>query len=113
MHEMSLALAVRELIEETAARERFSRVKVVRVEIGQLSGVEREAFEFCFDVAMKDSLATDARLEIIATAGKGRCPSCGRETPLAVVYDACAHCGAYPVEVIEGAEMRVLDLEVE
>ncbi|MCX7896769.1 MAG: hydrogenase maturation nickel metallochaperone HypA [Rhodocyclaceae bacterium] len=110
---MSLALAVRDLIEEAAEREKFAKVKCVRAEIGALSGVEREAFAFCFDLAMKDSVADGARLEIVATAGGGRCPACGRETPLTMIYDACAHCGAFPVEVTAGKDMRILELEVE
>ncbi len=113
MHEMSLVEGVRELIEEAAAREGFSRVKQVRVEIGQLSGVEREAFEFCFDIVMKDGIAAGAQLEVVATPGRGRCPACGRETALAVVYDPCEHCGTVPVAVIGGTQMRVIDLEVE
>ena len=113
MHEMSLVEGVRELIEDAAAREGFSSVKQVRVEIGQLSGVEREAFEFCFDLAMRDGIAAGAALEIVATPGRGRCLDCGREGALAVVYDPCEHCGAMPVEVVGGTEMRVIDLEVE
>ncbi|MDO9244058.1 MAG: hydrogenase maturation nickel metallochaperone HypA [Rhodocyclaceae bacterium] len=113
MHEMSLVEGVRELIEDAAAREGFSRVSSVRVEIGQLSGVEREAFEFCFDLAMRGGITDGVRLEVIATPGRGRCPDCGRETALAVVYDPCEHCGAVPVAVIGGTEMRVIDLEVE
>ena len=113
MHEMSLAESVRELIEDAAAREGFSRVKSVRVEIGALSQVEREAFAFCFDLAMKGGITEGARLEIIATLGKGKCPQCGQETPLANVYDPCAHCGGFPVEVTGGTAMRVIDLEVE
>lgn len=113
MHEMSLVEGVRELIEEAAAREGFTRVKSVRVEIGALSGVEREAFEFCFDIVMQDGIAAGARLDIVATPGSGRCLACGRETPLAAVYDPCAHCGGFPVEVTGGTAMRVIDLEVE
>jgi len=113
MHEMSLVAGVRELIEDAAVREGFSRVKQVRVEIGQLSGVEREAFEFCFDLAMRGGVTDGAQLEVIATPGRGHCPACGRETALTVVYDPCEHCGAAPVAIIRGTEMRVIDLEVE
>lgn len=113
MHEMALAESVRELIIEAAAREGFTHVKEVRVEIGQLSGVERAAFEFCFDVVMKDGIADGARLEIIATPGRGRCSVCGQETSLTAVYDPCALCGGLPVEVTGGTELRVIDLEVE
>jgi hydrogenase nickel incorporation protein HypA/HybF len=113
MHEMSLVEGVRELIEAAAVREGFSRVRSVRVEIGQLSGVEREAFEFCFDLAMRDGIAEGAWLDLLATPGRGRCLECGREGALAVVYDPCEHCGACPISVIGGTEMRVIDLEVE
>ncbi|MCX7946381.1 MAG: hydrogenase maturation nickel metallochaperone HypA [Hydrogenophilus sp.] len=110
---MSLALAVREMIEEAAQRERFSRVKTVRVEIGALSGVETEAFAFCFDLAIQGSIAEGARLEIVATPGRGHCPACGQNTPLTLLYDPCAHCGALPVTVTGGDQMRLLELEVE
>lgn len=113
MHEMSLVESVRELIEEAAAREGFSRVRSVRVEIGQLSGVEREAFEFCFDVVMQGGVAAGARLDVVATPGSGHCLACGEATPLAAVYDPCAHCGGFPVEPTGGTAMRVIDLEVE
>lgn len=113
MHEMSLAESVRGLIEEAQAREGFSHVSRVRVEIGQLSGVEREAFAFCFDVVMKNGIADGARLEIVATEGRGRCTQCGQDTPLANVYDPCAHCGGFPVQVTGGDALRVIDLEVE
>lgn len=113
MHEMSLVESVRDMVEDAARREGFSRVKQVRVEIGQLSGVEREAFEFCFDIAMQGGIAAGARLEVVATPGCGKCPACGRETALAVVYDPCEHCGMVPVAVTGGTEMRVIDLEVE
>lgn len=113
MHELSLVESVRELIEAAAAREGFSRVRRVRVEIGQLSGVEREAFEFCFDLAMRGSIVESARLDILATPGRGCCVSCGKDSALAVVYDPCEHCGAVPLAVTAGTEMRVIDLEVE
>ena len=113
MHEMSLVEGVRELIEAAAERESFRTVKSVRVEIGQMSGVEREAFEFCFDLAMRGSLVEGAHLEILATPGSGRCLQCGKTGVLAAVYDPCEHCGEFPVEVTGGTAMRVIDLEVE
>lgn len=113
MHEMSLVEGVRELIEAAAVREGFTRVRSVRVELGQLSGVEREAFAFCFDLAMQGGVTDGARLEIVATPGRGHCPECGREGSLQQVYDPCQHCGSFPVAVTGGTEMRVIDLEVE
>lgn len=113
MHEMSLAEGVLQLIEDAAVRDGFRRVATVWIEIGQLSGVEPEAMAFCFDCVTRGSLADGARLEIITVPGMGHCPECGQDTELLAVYDSCCHCGAVPVQVTGGTEMRVKELEVE
>jgi hydrogenase nickel incorporation protein HypA/HybF len=113
MHEMSLAEGILELIEDAARREGFGRVRTVFLEIGRLSTVEPEAMAFCFDAVTRDSIAAGARLEIIAVPGTGFCLDCGRETGLEAVYDPCEHCGAAPVRVTGGTEMRVRELDVE
>ena len=113
MHEMSLADGVLRLIEDSAKANRFSRVKTVWLEIGELAGVEAEAMRFCFDSVMKGTLADGARLEIIATEGRGQCFSCGKTVPIQLRYDPCPLCGGYPVEPTGGLEMRVKELEVE
>ncbi len=113
MHEMSLAEGVLQLMEDAAKREGFRRVVTVWLEIGQLSGVEPEAMAFCFDCVARGSLAEGARLEIITVPGMGHCLECGQDTSLAAVYDSCSHCGAVPVPVTGGTEMRVKELEVD
>ena len=113
MHEMSLAESVRNVIENAAQTQGFKQVKTVWLEIGQLSCVEQEAMRFCFDVTMKGSIVDGARLEIVETAGQGRCMQCGGETPIAHLYDPCPQCGSYGMQVIAGDAMRVKELEVE
>jgi len=113
MHEMSLMAGMLEIIEDTARQEGFARVERVILEIGRLSGVEAEAMRFAFDVGTHGSVAQGAELVIQETPGKGRCPACGRTSPLAAFYDACPHCGRYPMEVLAGREMRILSLDVE
>ena len=113
MHEMSLAEGVLQVIEDSARVKGFSRVKTVWLEIGELAGVEVEAMRFCFDEVAKDTLADGARLEIVATEGRGRCLSCGKNVSIRLRYDPCPLCGGYPVEPVGGLEMRVKELEVE
>lgn len=112
MHEMSLAESVREIIEDAARTQGFKCVKTVWLEIGRLSCVEKAAMCFCFDAAMKDSIAEGARLEIVETPGQGRCPQCGCETRIATLYEACPQCGSHGMQVIAGDAMRVKELEV-
>ena len=113
MHEMSLAEGVLQLIEEAAEREGFTHVRTIWVEIGALSGVEPDALTFCFDAVTRGSIAEGAAIEIVHVPGRGHCFDCGRDTELEAVYDACRHCGALPVQVTGGTEMRVKELEVD
>jgi hydrogenase nickel incorporation protein HypA/HybF len=113
MHEMSLAEAVLQLIENAARTQKFSRVATVWLEIGQLANVEVEAMRFCFDAVTRGSLAQGAQLEILATPGSGWCVACAATVAMSEAYAACPRCGAYQVQVTGGTQMRVKELEVE
>ncbi|MFA7400312.1 MAG: hydrogenase maturation nickel metallochaperone HypA [Sideroxydans sp.] len=112
MHEMSLAENVREIIEDASRTQHFQRVKTVWLEVGKLSCVEQDAMRFCFESVMKDTIADGATLEIVETEGQGRCLQCGNEMQIATLYEACAKCGSYGLQVIAGDAMRVKELEV-
>jgi hydrogenase nickel incorporation protein HypA/HybF len=113
MHEMSLAEGILQIIEDAAARQAFSRVTEVRLEIGALSGVEVEALDFCLDVVLRDSLAEGARVILERIPGRGYCLACGETVAVEARYDACPGCGSYQVQATGGTEMRVKDLLVE
>lgn len=113
MHEMSLAESMLQLIEDAAQQQGFTRVRTVWLEIGQLACVEQESLRFGFDVVTRGSVAEQARLEIIETAGQGWCEKCARNFPLAALYEACPECGSYDVEVTGGDGIRIKELEVE
>lgn len=113
MHEMSLCEGVLQVLEQQAAEQKFSRVKTVWLEIGDLAGVEKDAMRFSFDIVMKDSLAEGARLEIIETAGQAWCLQCTKLVKIKQRFDACVSCGSYQLQVISGDELKVKELEVE
>lgn len=110
---MSLAESVLEIIKDASHKQSFKPVRKVWLEIGQLSCVEQEAMRFCFDAVMKDSIADGAQLEIVETAGQGRCTQCGCETQIIALYEVCPQCGSYALNVTGGDAMRVKELEVE
>lgn len=113
MHELSLAQSVIDLIEGAARREQFTRARVVRLEIGALSCVEPEALCLAFECASRGSVAEDARLELLRIDGLGRCRACGHEAFMESLYDPCPSCGEVPLDVLQGTQMRVKDLDVE
>ena len=71
MHEMSLAESILQIVEETARSSAADQVRAVRLEIGTLSHVERDALRFCFDAVTRGTLADGARLEIDSAFNEG------------------------------------------
>lgn len=113
MHEMSLTQGVLDILQDTARKQGFKRVKTVWLEIGALAGVDPEAIRFCFDVVTKDTLADGARLDIIAIPGQAWCMQCAQVVDIAARMEPCPGCQGYQLQVTGGAEMRVKELEVE
>ncbi|MGA8147047.1 MAG: hydrogenase maturation nickel metallochaperone HypA [Gallionellaceae bacterium] len=113
MHEMSLAESVLRIIEDEAQVRKFRRVRSVTLEIGKLAAVEPDAMRFAFAAVMRDTLAQDARLELVETAGQGCCADCGATVRMDEALALCAQCGSGRVHVTGGDRMRVLELEVE
>jgi len=112
MHELSLLENVREILEEHAISQNFSKVTQVTLEIGKLSCVEPEALRFGFDVVMKGSLAENAELSITELDGLGLCQQCGQQLVMETLYEPCAWCGSPDVKIVQGMEMKVKDLVV-
>ena len=112
MHELSLLENVREILEEHAIIQNFSKVTNVTLEVGKLSCVEPDALRFGFDVVMKDSLAENAELIITELNGFGLCQQCRQQIEMETLYDPCIYCGNPFVKIIQGAEMKIKDLIV-
>lgn len=112
MHELSLCENVIQIIEDAAKRERFSRVKVVTLELGRFAGVEIDAMRFGFEVIAPGTVADGARLEIEETPGSAWCFDCGETVPLRDRLDPCPKCGGVRLQPSGGTEIRIKDLEV-
>lgn len=112
MHELSLLENVREILEDYAYDQQFSKVHQVTLEIGNLSCVEPEALRFGFDVVMKGSLAEQAELIIRELPGLGECRQCHQSFEMLSNHDPCPHCGQRFVTVLQGTEMKIKDLVV-
>jgi hydrogenase nickel incorporation protein HypA/HybF len=112
VHEMSLCEGVLQVLEDEAKRQHFSKVKTVWLEIGAMSGVEVEAMRFCFDAVIRHTLADGAKLEITKIPGEAWCLQCAQTVTVQQRFDACPHCGSYQLQVTQGDEMRIKELEV-
>lgn len=113
MHEMSLAEGVLQILETESAKQGFSQVKTIWLEVGVLAGVEVSALEFAFDVVRRGTLAGNAQLVIINLPAQAWCMPCEQVVEIRQRFDACPLCGSYQLQVSSGDEMRIKELEVE
>lgn len=113
MHELSICEGILQVLEDEAGKQGFSKVKTVWVEIGSLSCIEPDALLFAFDAVTRNSLAADAKLEILTIAGKAWCGKCAKSINIKQRYDECPDCGSVQLQATAGDEMRIKELEVE
>ncbi|MES2026679.1 MAG: hydrogenase maturation nickel metallochaperone HypA [Pseudomonadota bacterium] len=113
MHEVSLAGGILKIVEDAARRERFSRVSLLRLEAGTLSGVEVRALRFALEAMTPDTCLQHARIEIDTPPGQGWCMRCSVTVEMPEHGIACPHCGAYQIQATGGTELKVIDMVVE
>ena len=112
MHEMSVAEGILQVLEEQAVQQQYNKVNTVWLEIGPLAMIDSDALAFCFEAVMKNSIADGATLHIIKLQGKAFCVQCTETVTITQRYDSCSHCGSYQLQVTQGDEMRIKELEV-
>lgn len=112
MHEMSLVEGIRAIVEEQSHAHAFTRVTLLRLEIGRFAAVEKQALEFAWDEVMRGSVAEGAMLEMIDLPGQAMCFDCARMIEINDRFDPCPLCGGGKVLPQGGDEMRIKDMEV-
>lgn len=114
MHEISLVQGLLQQLHTIARENGTSRVLKIRMEIGQLSGVVVESFQFGFDILSKeDELVRDAELEIIVPEITYRCTVCGHEEKSLQRPDTCRSCGDRIMTTEEGSDLILQQVEME
>ena len=113
MHEMSICESIISVIEQQAVAQSFSKVNMVRLEVGAMAGVELEALRFSFDVVTRGSLAEGAKLDVIELPVSGWCMPCAKAISVRERYDACPDCGSYQIQITGGEELRIKEMEVD
>jgi len=78
MHELSIMESALDLALDQAQKAGATRVHVVRLRIGTLSGVVPEALQFAFEALTPGTLAEGAALDIENIPAKFWCSACAR-----------------------------------
>jgi len=110
MHELSLAMDVIDLVTVEAGKNHLGNISEIQIEVGSLSGVEADAFEWALELAAKGTILESAGMQIMRTPGTGRCDACNTEFEMKQILDTCPECHGYPTEVKGGNEFRVVSI---
>jgi hydrogenase nickel incorporation protein HypA/HybF len=113
MHEFSLATEVISLAEREANKAVAVSILEITIQVGDLSGVEADAFETALGLLSGDSVLDKSRIRIVRTPGIGKCNACNYEFEMNQRMATCPKCNAFPSEVNGGSEFRVLSMVIE
>lgn len=113
MHEFSLAIEVINLAERETERNKAEVIQEITIEVGDMSGVEADAFGVALELLVKDSILDGTRIRIIKVPGKGKCIACNLEFEMTERMATCPECHSYPSEIEGGQVFRVVDMVVE
>ncbi len=106
-------MSVLEVVEEEAIRRNVT-VTGVRLRLGPLSGVIKEALEGAFELAREQSPLKDCQLIIEDVPLVAACPKCGVDRAVESVQNiVCSVCGTPTPNIVSGRELEVVGLEVE
>lgn len=113
MHEASIAMSVLDAVVEQCRQEGYETIEAVRLQIGRAAGILPDALQFAFEAAKRGTIAETAVLKIETIRLGGGCRDCGSgfESDERFVFN-CPNCGSTAIEVKNGFEMRIIDMEV-
>jgi hydrogenase nickel incorporation protein HypA/HybF len=110
MHELAIAESIVRIAADHAGDRRVAKVEL---RVGALRQVVPSALRFSFDLVADGTPVEGAELELEEVPARGRCETCGAESPIEGFPLHCARCGRLDLEMIAGEELRVESLELE
>ena len=112
MHEMGLAQNIFDIVVKTAEQNSVAKVLRINVRAGQLRGIVPEQLQFCFGfVARESPIVEEAELVIETLPIKGKCKSCQHDFFVEEYRFVCPDCEHEDIEVLQGMELLVSNIE--
>ena len=113
MHELSIAVNIVEMIEDSVEKEKAHIVIKFEIDVGTLSGVIIETLEFALEEAVKDSVCSKAIWKINKIEAKAKCRKCGHIYSVDDYFSPCPKCTEFGKEILRGKEIQLKSITVE
>jgi hydrogenase nickel incorporation protein HypA/HybF len=113
LHELSIAVSMVERVLEESESRGGLRVEAVHLKLGVLSGVDKDALAFSYEVACDGTALAGSSLIIDLIPLLIYCDVCAAErSPLSNWEIACPDCHSPSQKILRGRELEVSALEV-
>lgn len=113
MHEASLVVELRRQVEDLMKQHGAARVTVVKVRIGEFSGVEPDLLAARFAEQVDETPLQGAELRMTRAVLEGACRECRTRFPIRRFRFACPACGSSAVDVTGGEELLLESVTME
>ena len=113
MHEYSIVQSLLDSCEENAAKNNATKVTKVVVKIGVMSGVEPELLKTAFNTFKEKTLCEDAEFIVNVQSVVIRCNECLNEAVLDSIEYYCTKCKSTDLDILDGEDMYLMQLELE
>ena len=113
MHEIRIAEDLFTIVRAVAEKEQLSKVTKVSITFGRMVQIVPEIFEFAFRETVRDSIATEAELDIEIAEIKLKCRNCGGDFLPENNLFSCRICNSYETDIIQGNELFIKSIEGE
>ncbi len=111
MHEMSIVKSIIEIAENEALKAKVNGFSSIDLEIGTLAGIEFDALEFVWEIAVKNTVLEKAIKRINKIPAKAKCENCKTNYAIEFTHDPCPKCGSFLKKILQGKELRIKSLE--
>ena len=113
MHEFSIAESILDAVGKELARNPGARPVRVGLRIGELSAVDVDSLNFCFEALLKGTEWESLQLDAQVCPQRRRCDACGHEFMVVDYNASCPACAGTNSTLISGDELDFDYLEVE
>ena len=112
MHELSIALSVIDLVEDTIKGKESVEVVEVELEIGKLAGIDTQSLITALETASAYTPLNKAHYRIKILPAIAKCKTCGLKFNLQNYLSSCPACESYETEIINGKELRIKTITI-
>jgi len=113
MHELSIAIGIVELAEKEAIKGGGTVIESIELEIGKLSGIEIEALDFAWPIAVRGTMLANAKRTVTSPPGRAKCADCGLIFDIENLFDSCPKCNSYLKDIFQGKDLKIKAITID